>query len=99
MSMDDNIIQRVWEKGQVVSNNDPNEWRKDDCDAWMERNQYGNRDSQYGWEVDHIKHLSHGGSNDLGNLRPLQWQNNAHRSDGRLTCVVTASGTSNVTKQ
>ncbi len=89
----DDTIQKVWEKGKVVSNNDPAEWRKDDCDAWIARNQYGNRDSKYGWEIDHI---SPGGPDTLSNLRPLQWQNNVDKSDGRLKCNVTASGTDNV---
>jgi len=92
------IIQKVWETGKVVSNNDPNVFRKDYCDAWIARKQYGNRDSQYGygWEIDHIKPESEGGGNELSNLRPLQWQNNASKQAGKLVCVVTSSGTDNV---
>ena len=88
-------IQQAWKKGKVDSNNDPAEWRKDDCGAWIARNQYGNRNSQYGWEIDHI---SPGGSDTIGNLRPLQWENNVDKSDGRLKCNVTADGTENVKK-
>lgn len=93
MAWSEETIQNVWEKGQVVSNNDPGQWRKDECGAWMARNKYGNRNSQYGWEIDHI---SPGGPDTLDNLRPLQWQNNVDKSDGRLKCNVTASGTQNV---
>lgn len=92
MSFSDDMIQRVWEKGQTVSNNDPNVWRLDACGAWIGRAFYGNRDSQYGWEIDHI---SPGGPDILSNLRPLQWKNNTDKSDGKLKCNVTADGVKN----
>jgi hypothetical protein len=90
MSYSDEIIQKVWEKAKIVSNNNPNEWRKDECGAWIARDKYGNRNSQYEWEIDHI---SPGGSDSISNLRPLQWQNNVDKRDGRLKCNITASGT------
>ena len=93
MSFSKKTIQDVWEKGTVVANNDPRRWRKDQCGAWISRSQYGNRDSQYGWEIDHI---SPGGEDNLSNLRPLQWQNNLDKSDGRLKGYITADGTKNV---
>jgi hypothetical protein len=96
MSFTQEIIQKVWEKGAFVQNNDPKIWRKDQCGAWITRNQYGNRNSQYGWEIDHIRPESDGGGDELSNLRPLQWQNNANKQDGRLACPVIASGTDNV---
>lgn len=89
------IIQAVWNKGRIVPGQDSARWRKDECDAWIGRHEYGNRNSTYGWEVDHI---SPGGSDAPGNLRPLQWENNVAKSDGRLTCVVTASGTINAAR-
>lgn len=95
MSWSDEMIQKVWEKGSVIAENDKARWRKDECGAWIGRTEYGNRDSQYGWEIDHI---SPGGSDQLSNLRPLQWQNNVEKSDGRLKCNVAASGNGNVTK-
>lgn len=73
------IIQKVWQKGRVVPGYDPNIWRKDEFGAWIGRNDYGDRNSRYGWEIDHIRPESQGGSDELSNLRPLQWQNNASR--------------------
>ena len=95
MGFSNETIQLVWNKGAIVNNNDPNVWRKDECHAWIKRNEYGNRQSEYGWEVDHIKPESVGGGDALSNLRPLQWQNNASKQDGRLTCPITASGPHN----
>jgi len=98
MGYSDDLVQKVWEKGKVVSNNDPNVWRKDKCDAWMRRGHYGNRNSQYGWEIDHIIPESEGGTDALSNLRPLQWENNASKQAGRLVCVVISSDTKNIRK-
>ncbi len=96
MSWTNEQIQAVWEKGKIVKPNDPNVYRQDECDAWIKRDRHGNRNSNVGWEIDHIKPEADGGSDDIGNLRPLQWENNVSKSDGRLICVVTASGNENV---
>lgn len=96
MDFDEATVQRVWEKGQVVPGVDSNEWRKDQCTAWINRNRYGNRNSDYGWEIDHIKPKERGGTDDMPNLRPLQWENNASKQDGRLTCPIRSDGNKNV---
>ena len=95
MGISEKMIQDVWEKGIIVPMYDPQKWRKDQCGAWISHSQYGNRESQYGWEIDHI---SPGGADILSNLRPLQWQNNVAKSDGRLKVCVTAEGNKNIVK-
>lgn len=94
MKFGEETIQKVWEKAKITSG-DPNIWRKDECSAWINRAKYGDRDSKYGWEIDHI---SPNGSDSLSNLRPLHWKNNVDKSDGRLKCNVVADGTNNVEK-
>ena len=93
MAVSDVLVQQVWEKGVVVNGQDSSVWRKDKCEAWINRQSYGSRDSQYGWEVDHI---DPDGLDMLFNLSPLQWKNNLAKSDGNLRCVVTSSGVNNV---
>lgn len=93
MAISETVVQQVWDKAQTVSGADSSIWRKDQCGAWIKRGDYGNRQSRFGWEVDHI---SPGGSDNLSNLRALHWENNVAKSDGRLVCVVKASGNQNI---
>jgi hypothetical protein len=95
LSFSEEKVQKVWEKAEPVAGNDPNVWRKDQCGAWIGRKLYGSRESEYGWEVDHI---SPKGGDDLSNLRPLQWKNNLDKGEGRLKCPVTANGVHNTGK-
>ena len=96
MSFTEDVIQKVWEKGFIASKYNPKIWRKDRCGAWITRKGYGNRKSQYGWEIDHIKPKSEGGTDELSNFRLLQWENNASKQGVRLTCPVTALGKHNI---
>ena len=75
-------IQLVWEKGQAVPGHNSDIWRKDVCGAWMKRTEYGNTNSQHGWEIDHKKPVAAGGGDELSNLQPLHWENNRYKSDG-----------------
>jgi len=47
-------IQAVWEKGKAVPGYDSSKFRKDQCGAWIKRDKHGDRNSSYGWEIDHI---------------------------------------------
>lgn len=96
MAFSEQDVQRVWEKGTAAPSNDPNEWRKDECTAWMNRKAYGGRNSSYGWEIDHIVPITAGGSDAISNLRLPHWKNNAEKQGGRLTCPVKSSGNTNV---
>jgi 5-methylcytosine-specific restriction endonuclease McrA len=90
-------IGEIWEKAEYIDEkNEPNGFRKDQCGAWIKWSDYGNRNSKYGWEIDHIKPASKGGEDIVSNARPLHWKNNASRQDGRLTKVVTSKGTKNI---
>ena len=67
------------------------------------------RDSIFGWEIDHIcpvsllkeKHLTEEIIDNLVNLRPLQHQNNASKSNDypSYMAVVTSDGNKNVYKE
>lgn len=90
--------QQVWERGTIVPNFNKDKWRKDHAGAWISRDAYGNTNSTYGWEIDHIKPESNGGSDSIDNLQPLQWENNRSKSDHypHYNTTITSQNTKNI---
>jgi 5-methylcytosine-specific restriction endonuclease McrA len=79
---DDATIQAVWNKARLMLGANPNAKRMDVCGAVIDRPKYGNtQETGTGWEIDHITPVSRGGTDDLSNLQPLQWQNNRRKGD------------------
>ena len=61
-------IGEIWEKAEYIDEkNESNGFRKDQCGAWIKWSDYGNRNSKYGWEIDHIKPASKGGDDVISN--------------------------------
>ena len=81
----DELAKRVWEDhyGKITR-------AQDVFTAWMVKEDYGS-EGDYGWEIDHIVPLSHGGTHRFDNLRPLHWMNKAAKDDnpdGDWECVI-----------
>jgi hypothetical protein len=73
------IIEAVWQKARSLGTHTNLR-----VDAWgwtIVRQDFGNTRSRYGWEIDHILPCSEGGSDDLSNLQPLQWENNRRKDE------------------
>ena len=77
--MDESLKLKVWNKGTTIPEYDAAKWRRDACGNAISFAAYGNRSSDYGWEIDHITPVTDEGSDALGNLRPLHWRVNASR--------------------
>jgi len=66
----------------------------DVCGAEMDKAAYGDKKSEFGWEIDHIIPKSRGGKSHIHNLRPLHWENNDAKGDlfdGQWTVARTRS--------
>lgn len=87
-------LQAVWNRGVIVQGRDAAKERKDICGAWIHFDEHGDTtENGNGWEVDHIKPVAAGGTDDITNLQPLQWQNNRRKGDdypANNFCVIVA---------
>lgn len=80
MSVTDKKIQKAWEQAATIRNKNPETWRKDELGNLMRHGSYGTN-GEYGWEIDHRKPSSKGGSDDDQNLRALNTEANRKKSD------------------
>jgi hypothetical protein len=91
---DRDVVERVWTLAQVVPGNDPAIWRKDEFGAWMHRQEYRNRNSEFGWEIADYGYRARLGG--IASLRPMQWQNHVDfLVAARNQAVVSADGLRN----
>jgi hypothetical protein len=71
----------VWAKGKIDNGYNGSFYRRDAFGTWMQYTAHGDTLSHFGWEIAHITPPAKGGTDDLSNLRPLQWQNSRRNSD------------------
>lgn len=92
-----NKINQVWEKAFSIEGYDATKFRQDVCGAWIQKDKYGTEET-YGWEIDHVYPSSKGGTDDLINLRPMQWENNRSKQDNYPSyyCAIKSNGNKNI---
>jgi len=79
------LIDAVWQKGSLIPGENPWEWRTDRYGNMIFYADYANIDSVFGWIVDHIVSLANGGTDNIENLQPVQWEVNIPVAPGTQT--------------
>jgi len=75
----DERLEQIWNKGAKIRGKDADLYRKDIYGNEMYRSSYG-KDTAMGWNVDHSKPTSKGGTDHLNNLQPMN--SSANKSKG-----------------
>ena len=87
MKFSDATVQAVWRKARVMPERNADVWRRDQCGAWLHREQYNNDKSEYGWKI--LK-VAAGGGNYISRLQPFHCGNTFDIANGKAQCHVTA---------
>ncbi len=82
-------IEDVWSQGLIIEGWNPDIVRQDAAGAWILREKYGDHDSIFGWDIDHIYpqneleklNVPQELINNRINLRPMNWKNNISKSN------------------
>jgi len=73
-------VVNAWINATPIPGYDPSQWRRDEFGNAIHYASYGTT-TKYGWEIDHRKPVSKGGTDNSKNLRALHWQANRAKGD------------------
>jgi len=98
--------QVAWDSAVVVDEYNPDRIRQDACGAWIAYDDFNNKNSLFGWEIDYIFPLSRlqqlGVPQELWNhplnIRALHWKNRFSKGNSypRYTSTVVDGGATNM---
>jgi len=72
------VVDKVFNAAKPIKDKDPTKYRQDPYKNQIYKGSYG-KDSEQGWNTDHIKPKNRGGSDDIINLQALQSQKNKEK--------------------
>jgi len=87
MTMLEDLKRAAWGRTSPVSTANSWEIRRDCLGNLVRYNDYGNRHSPFGWELEYIVTQAMGGSTDPDNLQALHWKAAALRAQPQLRMV------------
>lgn len=87
MTYDNALVAEVWDRARILRDRDPTVWRQDECGAWIYRDHYDSKASEYGWWIASTSSAP-GGNRD--GLRPFHRRNGYDIENGQARCAVTA---------
>ena len=71
--------EQVFNKGKKILFRNPRRYRRDALNNPIKRDDWGKRDKKTGWEKDHMQSVKDGGSEELCNKQPLQYEANIRK--------------------
>ena len=80
MAFSKDVKDNVWSKAKPIRGKDPAKYRQDPYGNTLRYDSYG-KDSEMGWEIDHIKPSALGGSDAIRNLQALKTSVNREKGD------------------
>jgi hypothetical protein len=87
MQYHDSVVDDVWNQATATADRDPRQWRRDQCGAWLYRDDYGSSQSEFGWW---IADLSESGSREMPDLRAFHHRNGFDVTNGVALCHMRA---------
>ena len=81
------LIDAVWQRGRVMPEADPQQWRQDECGAWIRREHFSREDSDFGWKIETVLP---GAAQATEALRPFHWRNGYDVANRSLRRRITA---------
>lgn len=89
------VVEKVWEKARIIPGFDPEYLREDQFGTVIARVFYEECRPGFalGWRIVHIKSPEKGGTNDISNLQPMQWENNPGKPSSRNKQTATSKKT------
>lgn len=83
----DELKERLWNNAIKKEGYNPDQYRLDPCGAWIQKDKYNDRNSDFGWEIDHIYPQALLKEKDAEideidaeeNLRAMNWHNNVSK--------------------
>lgn len=80
MPISDKQKDAVWNKAKRIRGKDPSKYRQDPYGNKMYYDSYG-KDTEKGWEIDHIRPKARGGSDATVNLQALNTKVNRQKGN------------------
>ena len=77
------LKKQIWDKAKKIKGKDPSKYRSDPYGNKIFYQSYG-KQSEMGWEIDHIAPKSRGGSDYIRNLQALKTQVNRTKSNSKV---------------
>lgn len=99
----------AWESARIADGFNPDRIRLDACGAWIAYDDFKNRESLFGWELDHIipvqqlKALNVPSElwDDPQNIRALHWKNNKSKGNSypMYKAAIVGAGDTNISQR